>query len=279
VNFQPFAIALAVAAAAIGACGSRGSETPDAPSTAWRLTWSDEFDAPDGSAASPGRWIHDLGGGGWGNNERQTYTDRRDNAVIRGGTLVIRAAREHFTGRDGIAREYTSARLKTLGTFAQAYGRFEARIRIPRGQGIWPAFWMLGDNIEAAGWPTCGEIDVMENVGREPNVVHGTLHGPGYSGGQSLTASFTNPTGRPFADDFHVFAIEWEPSVVRWYADTNLYAARTLSAIPGGSRWVFDHAFFVLLNVAVGGDWPGNPDATTVFPQEMIVDWVRVYRR
>ena len=263
----------------MAACGSRGSETLDGPGAAWRLTWSDEFDAPDGSAPSAARWVHDLGGDGWGNHELQTYTDRRDNSVIRGGSLVIRAAREHATGRDGITREYTSARLKTLGTFSQAYGRFEARIRIPRGQGIWPAFWMMGDNVEAAGWPACGEIDVMENIGREPNVVHGTVHGPGYSGGQSLTASFTNPAGRPFADDFHVFAIEWEPSVIRWYSDSTLYATRTLSGVPGGSRWVFDHPFFVLLNVAVGGDWPGNPDATTAFPQEMVVDWVRVYKR
>jgi beta-glucanase (GH16 family) len=235
----------------------------------WNLVWADEFNSSIGPD-----WVFETGtgSGGWGNNELQYY--RSQNASVNNGHLVITARRESFGGM-----QYTSARMKTQGRKSWKYGKIEARIQMPSFQGVWPAFWMLGDNIEAAGWPTCGEIDVMENVGREPNVVHGTLHGPGYSGGQSLTASFTNPTGRPFADDFHVFAIEWEPSVVRWYADTNLYAARTLSAIPGGSRWVFDHAFFVLLNVAVGGDWPGNPDATTVFPQEMIVDWVRVYRR
>ena len=180
-------------------------------------------------------------------------------------------------GADGVPRNYTSARLKTLGTFAQTYGRFEARIRIPRGQGIWPAFWMLGENVDTAGWPACGEIDIMENIGREPNIVHGTLHGPGYSGGQGPTASFTGPTA--FADDFHVFAIEWEPATIRWYVDGNLYSTRNASDLPGGARWVFDHGFFILLNVAVGGDWPGNPDDTTALPQEMVVDWLRVYKR
>jgi beta-glucanase (GH16 family) len=261
---------------AAGACGAQSSAAPDG---AWQLTWSDEFDQADGSAPSAARWVHDVGGDGWGNNELQTYTDRRENSFIRGGALVIKAAKESFAGVDGIRREYTSARLKTLGTFAQAYGRFEARIRIPRGQGIWPAFWMLGDNVSTAGWPTCGEIDIMENVGREPNVVHGTLHGPGYSGGQGLGAAFTDPAGRPFADDFHVFGIEWEPSAIRWYVDGARYATRAASDLPAGTRWVFDHPFFVLLNLAVGGNWPGNPDASTVLPQELVVDWVRVYKR
>jgi beta-glucanase (GH16 family) len=236
--------------------------------------------------------VYDIGGGGWGNNELQSYTDRRENAAIRGGALVIRAVREAFTGRDGIRREYTSARLKTQGTFTQAYGRFEARLRVPRpstgsgrpefvegrGQGIWPAFWMLGQDITTAGWPACGEIDIMENIGREPAIVHGTLHGPGYSGGQGIGAAFTHPSGQPFADDFHVYAIEWEAQAIRWYVDGTLYQTRTPADLRG-ARWVFDHPFFMLLNVAVGGNWPGNPDGTTTFPQEMVVDWVRVYRR
>ena len=262
---------------AMAASGARSTADPDDAS--WQPTWSDEFDQADGSAPSTARWVYDVGGNGWGNNELQSYTDRRDNSFIRGGALVIKAVRENVTGADSIAREYTSARLKTLGTFEQAYGRFEARIRIPRGQGIWPAFWMLGNNVGPAGWPACGEIDIMENVGREPTVVHGTLHGPGYSGGQGLTASFTNPAERPFADDFHVFAIEWERSSIRWYVDGALYATRNASDLPGGTRWVYDHGFFILLNVAVGGNWPGNPDATTSWPQEMVVDWVRVFRR
>ena len=259
---------------AVGACGHPAA-APDPAS--WQPTWNDEFNQPDGSAPSPTKWVYNVGGGGWGNNELESYTDRRENSFIRNGTLVIKAAREQFRGADGVRRNYTSARLKTLGTFAQTYGRFEARIRIPRGQGIWPAFWMLGENVDAAGWPACGEIDIMENIGREPNIVHGTLHGPGYSGGQGPTASFTGPT--PFADDFHVFAIEWEPATIRWYVDGNLYSTRNASDLPGSARWVFDHGFFMLLNVAVGGDWPGNPDDTTALPQEMVVDWLRVYKR
>lgn len=269
----------------VAACGAKQpaspapSATPSPGGAAWQLFWSDEFDAPDDAAPEPAKWVYDVGGGGWGNNELQSYTDRRENAVIRGGALVIRAVRETFTGRDGIRREYTSARLKTQGTFTQTYGRFEARIRIPRGQGIWPAFWMLGQDITSVGWPACGEIDVMENIGREPTIVHGTLHGPGYSGGQGIGAAFTHPAGRPFADDFHVYTIEWESQAIRWYVDGSQFQSRSAADLPGGARWVFDHPFFMLLNVAVGGNWPGHPDATTTFPQEMIVDWVHVYRR
>jgi beta-glucanase (GH16 family) len=239
------------------------------------LAWSDEFDG-DG-APDPGRWVHDLGGGGWGNNELQTYTDRPENAARRGGMLVITARRETLRGSDGVERPYTSARLKTQGTFSQAYGKFEARLRIPRGQGgIWPAFWMLGDSIEGVGWPACGEIDIMENIGREPNTVHGTIHGPGYSGSQSIGASFSGPV---FADGFHVFTIEWEPNVIRWYVDGAIYQTRTPSDLPAGTRWVFDQPAFMILNLAVGGNWPGDPDQATTFPQEFVVDWVRVYRR
>ena len=198
---------------------------------------------------------------------------------MEGGALVITARAEKFTGKDGIAREYTSARLKTLGRFSQAYGRFEARIKIPRGQGIWPAFWMMGVDIDSRGWPDGGELDVMENIGREPNTVYGTLHGPGYSGADGISTPFQSPNGRPFADDFHLYAVEWEPSEIRWYVDSNHFRTLKPSDLPGGSKWVFDHEMFMLLNVAVGGGWPGNPDGTTVFPQQMQVDYVRVYKR
>ena len=144
------------------------------------------------------------------------------------------------------------------------------------GQGIWPAFWLLGNDVGTVGWPTCGEIDIMENIGKEPSIVHGTIHGPGYSGGASIGAPYTLPSGK-FADDFHVFSIEWTPDTIRFYVDGALYETRTKAELPGGSKWVFDHPFFVLLNVAVGGNWPGNPDATTVFPQKLLVDYVRVY--
>jgi beta-glucanase (GH16 family) len=220
----------------------------------------------------------ETGGSGWGNNELESYTNRAQNAHVQDGNLVITAIKETYTGPDGITRQYTSARLKTLGKFEQKYGRFEARIKITQGQGMWPAFWMLGNNIGAVDWPNCGEIDIMENIGKEPAIVHGSMHGPGYSGANGLTGAYTLPSGK-FADDFHIFAVEWEPAVVRFYVDGNLYETRTPSDLPAGKTWVFDHPFFILLNVAVGGDWPGSPDNTTVFPQDMLIDYVKVYSK
>jgi len=245
----------------------------------WQLGWSDEFNGPAGSAIDSTKWTFDVGGKGWGNNELETYTSRTANAHVEGGSLVIKAIKETFTGADNITRNYTSARVLTKHKFSQAYGRFEARIKIPFGQGIWPAFWLLGDNIDTAHWPNCGEIDIMENIGREPSLVHGTFHGPGYSGGNGIGAAYTLTGGKKFADDFHTFALEWEPNVMRFYVDGNLYQTRTPADVPPGASWVFDHPFFIILNVAVGGAWPGNPDATTAFPQQMLVDYVRVYRR
>jgi beta-glucanase (GH16 family) len=276
--FATFLFALFLAVEACG--GSSGPSPPASPDPsaarpgAWQLSWSDEFDG-DG-APDPAKWVHDLGGSGWGNDELETYTDRPDNAVRRGGTLVITARRETFRGRDGIERPYTSARLKTQGTFAQTYGKFEARMRVARGQGIWPAFWLLGESIGTAGWPACGEIDIMENIGKEPATVHGTMHGPGYSGGQAIGTPFSGPV---FADDFHVFTVEWEPHVIRWYVDGVLYQTRTPADLPAGTRWVFDDPMFIILNLAVGGNWPGVPDSTTTFPQELVLDYVRVYAR
>jgi uncharacterized protein (TIGR03437 family) len=242
----------------------------------WTLVWSDEF---EGGALDAAKWDFDVGGHGWGNNESQYYTRRAENASVEDGKLVIRALRETYTGPDGITRPYTSARLVTRGKFSRAYGRFEALIKLPYGQGIWPAFWMLGDDIATVGWPACGEIDIMENIGREPSTVHGTIHGPGYSGTRGIGAAYSLPEGRRFADDFHLFAIEWEPEVIRWYVDDVLYQTRTPKDLPAGARWVFDHPFHLLLNVAVGGNWPGYPDQTTVFPQVMLVEYVRVYAR
>lgn len=247
--------------------------------TVWTLVWSDEFDGASGSPVDSSKWSFDIGGNGWGNNELETYTSRTANSHVDGGRLLIKALKETFTGPDSITRNYTSARLLTKNKFSQTYGRFEARIKVPYGQGIWPAFWMLGDNINTAGWPNCGEIDIMENIGKEPSIVHGTLHGPGYSGGSAVSASYTLPSGQKLSDDFHTFAVEWEPNVVRHYFDGLLYKTRTPADLPPGTSWVFDHPFFIILNVAVGGGWPGNPDATTVFPQQMQVDYVRVYQR
>jgi beta-glucanase (GH16 family) len=247
----------------------------------WTLVWSDEFNGAAGSPVDSAKWVFDIGGGGWGNNELEYYTNSTPNASMDGnGNLVITAIKETLPRKKRCwygRCEYSSARIKTAGNFKQAYGRFEARIKIPYGQGIWPAFWMLGKDINKVGWPKCGEIDVMENIGREPSTAHGTIHGPGYSGANGIGAAYDLPAGA-FADDFHVFAIEWEPGAIRWYVDGNLYQTRTKADLPAGAAWVFDHPFFMLLNVAVGGNWPGTPDATTIFPQKMYVDYVRVYQ-
>ena len=220
----------------------------------------------------------ETGGHGWGNSELQYYTTRRANVRQEKGNLVIEAMKEKFIGPDGVQRNYTSARLKSDGEFSQQYGRFEARIRIPSGRGVWSAFWTLGADFDKTGWPACGEIDIMENIGSEPSINHGSMHGPGYFGEHPLTSTYKLPKGH-FADGFHIFAAEWEPNVVRFYVDDQLYATKTPADMPRDKRWVFDHPFFVLLNVAVGGTMPGSPDKSTTFPQRMLVDYVRVYAR
>jgi beta-glucanase (GH16 family) len=246
----------------------------------WTLTWSDEFNGPNGSPVDSSKWVSETGGNGWGNQELEYYTARPQNAIQQDGNLVITVLAEKYTGgADGVTRDYTSARLKTQGKFSQKYGRFEARIKIPRGQGIWPAFWMLGDDIDKRGWPKCGEIDIMENIGKEPALVHGTIHGPGYNGEHGIGAPFGLSGDAHFADDFHIYAIEWSKKSIRFYVDDHLYATRTPADLPTGTKLVYNHPFFLLLNVAVGGGWPGNPDASSVFPQTMLVDYVRVYKR
>ena len=258
--------------------GGAALQPPPPPS--FTLVWSDEFNDPDGSSPDTSKWTYDTGGSGWGNHELEYYTQRTQNAQIKGGNLVITAQKEIYTGPDGVTRNYTSARLKTQGLFSQAYGRFEARIRIPAGQGMWPAFWALGDNFSSVDWPKCGEIDIMENIGKEPGTVHGSLHGPStYGSSSNLTAPFRLPAGQNFADDFHLYAIEWEPGTIRFYVDTHLYATFAASQWPAGGPWSFDHPFFLILNLAVGGDWPGSPDDRTVLPQQMLVDYVRIYRK
>lgn len=263
-------------------------ETPPASAANYKLTWSDDFSAADGTRPDQSKWTYEQGvsGNGWGNNELQSYTDLRANSEILGGNLVITAKKEKFVGADGIEREYTSARLKTQRKFSQAYGRFEARIKIPKGEGMWPAFWLLGENINKVDWPQSGEIDIMENIGKEPGTVYGSLHGPSSSpkgnkkiGTSDLSKPFRLPEGQKFADDFHLYAVEWEPATIRFYVDTNLYATFNKTDWPAGEPWVFDHPFFILLNLAVGGDWPGAPDKTTKFPQKMLIDYVRVYSK
>lgn len=260
---------LSAAAALALACGG-GPATP-AP------IWQDEFDGAAGATFDRTKWTADTGGNGFGNQEREFYTTNTDNVALDGsGHLVITARVDSsHTCWYGTCR-YTSARLKTEGLYAHAYGRFEARIKIPRGQGLWPAWWMLGGNIGSVGWPQCGEIDIMENIGREPTIVHGTAHGPGYSGGNGIGAPDTLAQGA-FADQFHVYAISWQPNQIVWSMDGQVYHRLTPANLPAGAHWVYDQPFFLLLNVAVGGSWPGDPDSTTTFPQQMVVDYVRVF--
>jgi beta-glucanase (GH16 family) len=278
-HFARLAVVFTLLLAMLGVCRATAKDASlQDDKSAWRLVWSDEFNGPDASRPDPAKWKFEVGGNGWGNHELEYYTNRPENSFIRDGNLVIQAAKENFTGPHHVTRDYTSARITTQGLFEQAYGRFEARIKIPRGRGLWPAFWLLGNDIGTIGWPASGEIDIMENIGKEPSMVHGSLHGPGYSGDRDYTSEYKLPGGVHFADDFHVFAVEWEPKSVRFFVDQELYATFTPARLPAGMKWVFDHPFFIILNVAVGGDWPGPPDATTTFPQTMQVDYVRVYK-
>jgi beta-glucanase (GH16 family) len=240
----------------------------------WRLIWRDEFSGRGGSAPDSGKWEHDLGGGGWGNRESQVYTASADNVFVDGkGHLVIRALRSP-------AGEYTSARLKTLGRFSTTYGKIEMRIKLPRAApGVWAAGWMLGDSIATGtAWPRCSEIDLVENISREPATVHGTIHGPGYSGGKGIGAPYELANGQRFSDRFHIFSVVWREKSVEFFVDGNAYKRIEPKDIPAGSTWVFDQPAFILLNVAVGGNWPGDPNRGAGFPpQDMVVDYVRVY--
>ncbi|WP_430784203.1 family 16 glycosylhydrolase [Actinoplanes sp. G11-F43] len=240
------------------------------------VTWSDEFNGAAGAPVDGSKWNFDVGGGGFGNNELQYYTNSTNNVRQDGqGRLAITARKENpnnFQCWYGSC-QYTSGRILTSGKFTQKYGRFEASIKVPKGQGIWPAFWMLGDNLGSVGWPQSGEIDIMENVGKEPNNLYGTIHGPGYNGGSAISGKRT--LNAPLGDAFHSYAVEWSPNLIVWQLDGVEYFRVTPASL-GGRQWVFDHPFFLILNVAVGGNWPGSPDASTSFPQTMLVDWVRV---
>lgn len=269
-------VALTVACAASPAEPTAAPTVTPAPTATpawvrpgWELVWQDEFDGPEINGEY---WTHEVGGSGWGNGEAQYYTDEPQNSFIEDGYLVIQALEENKLGK-----RFTSARLMTRHKVEVTYGRIEARIQIPYGQGIWPAFWMLGANLDRKGWPHNGEIDIMENIGSEPKVIHGTVHGPGYSGGNGVGRSKRLTGDGRYADDFHIFAIEWEEEEIRWFVDGENYFRLTPAAVPG--EWVYDHPFFLILNVAVGGRWPGYPDATTTFPQTMKVDYVRIYER
>ncbi|MCL3862972.1 glycoside hydrolase family 16 protein [Actinotalea sp. K2] len=266
------AVVTAATVALAGALPAAASPLPTGPVLAapGDLVWSQEFTGPAGAAPDASVWNHETGAHGWGNNELQNYTTSRANSALDGqGNLVITARRE----ADG---SYTSARMTTKGRHELRYGRIESRIQIPRGQGIWPAFWMLGAGFPQVPWPGSGEIDIMENVGNEPHRVHGTVHGPGYSGGAGISGMYQHPQGWSFADDFHTFSIDWSPGSITWYVDGQQYHQVTRASV-GGNAWVFDQAYFLILNVAVGGSWPGYPDGSTQLPQQMKVDYIRVF--
>ena len=242
---------------------------PLAAEPKWRLIWHDEFDGPAGAPPDPALWTIVTGASGWGNHELEEYTRLPENASLDGeGHLVILALSSK--GR------YTSARLKTQGLFSVTYGKIEARMQLPYGQGMWPAFWMMGTDSDK-GWPACGEIDIMENIGKEPYSIQGTVHGPGYSGRGGIGSTATLMDGHELSDDFHVYGIIWDEDSIQFLMDGDPYFEVTPSQLPAGARWVYDHPFYILMNLAVGGDWPGNPDATTEFPQRLVVDYVRVY--
>jgi len=259
--------------AGLAAAADAAPPPPDAdPSSPWRLVWSDEFDGAAGQAPDWTKWTAEIGAGGWGNDELQYYTDRAANVALDGaGHLEIVARAEAFGGS-----AYTSARLISRDHFQRAYGRFEARLKLPSGQGMWPAFWLLGGNYESAIWPECGEIDIMEQKGQAPEVIYGSLHGPGYSGGGSLTGAHV-VTGEHPVSSFHLYAVEWRPGRVDWFVDGVAYFTMTAADVAEWGRWVYDHPFFLILNVAVGGGFVGPPNGATSFPQKMVVDYVRVY--
>ena len=261
-------------------CSDAG-EIQQLPGRNYELVWSDEFDGTAKTLPDPAKWMLELGNNnGWGNNEYQIYTNKPENVSVDGkSNLAITATKVPTTPY----ATYYSGRIITKGLFMQTYGRFEARIKLPYGPGIWPAFWVLGvnkDSLDAdnnpIGWPQCGEIDIMELNGSKPNIVNGTVHGPGYSGGMSITKGFGLVNGR-YDTDFHLFAIEWGKNYIDFFVDNNLYQRITPANVTG--KWVFnDHPFYILLNLAVGGNYVTGPTDQTVFPQTMLVDYVRVYQ-
>lgn len=267
------------------ACARSPLATNTNASAAWTLAWSDEFDGSSGSPVDGSNWSYDLGDGcpsicGWGNQEKEYYTSAPENIALNGlGQLAIvaRAAPAGLTCFYGPCR-YTSAKIKTQGKVLAQPGRVETRIKLPLGQGLWPAFWLLGSNFPATPWPLCGELDVMEHRGSRPGETSSAIHGPNYFGATPFAHAYTLQTGR-FADDFHVFAVEWDATRVRFLVDSTLHYGITREAVERAGAWVFDQPFFVILNLAVGGNFDGDPQSDAILPATMLVDYVRVYVR
>ncbi|MCX6209136.1 MAG: glycoside hydrolase family 16 protein [Bacteroidetes bacterium] len=240
----------------------------------YQMVWNDEFNGAAGTTPDTSKWVADIGTGnlGWGNSELQYYTKNGTNVQQNGnGYLNITAIKENYAGSG-----FTSARIKTQGKFSYGYGRYEARIKTPTGPGVWPAFWMLGDNINTVSWPQCGEIDILEQKGNQSYITYGTVHGPGYAGGNSIGKSYALQNGR-FDADYHIYAVEWGADYVDFFVDDYLYQRVTPNDVTG--EWVYNHNFFIILNVAVGGNFVGFPTTGTPFPQTMSVDYVRVYKQ
>ncbi len=262
-------ILAAITAVCIAGCEVEPEQ--NLPERNFELVWSDEFEGDSGTVPNAGKWTYDLGTGqnGWGNNELQTYTNNPRNVSLDGsGNLLI-------TARKDAAGNYTSARIKTQGIFTQQYGKIEARIKTPTGAGMWPAFWMLGENIDSVSWPQCGEIDIMEQKGKFSNITYGTIHGPGYSAGEAISSAYSIKNSR-FDNDFYVYAVEWNEKKIDFFVNGYLYKRITPADAPG--KWVFNQPFFMILNVAVGGNFGGPPNENTPFPGTMSIDYVRVYK-
>jgi beta-glucanase (GH16 family) len=257
------------------------TETFQEPSQGWVEVWRDDFDGPAQSAPDPKRWNVEIRPTGQ-NMELDYDTDDRKNSFLDGnGNLVIQALQEQYVDANGVksAQPFTSARLSTHGKLDQTYGKFEARIKLPAGgKGVWPAFWLLGDNVSTAGWPGCGEVDILEMRGSSPASIVSSLHGPGYSKGESFHNHYDLASGA-YGNDFHVFTFEWTADAVCWQVDGNAFYVKTAKGIEGSGRtWVYDHPFYVILNLAIGGVFDGPPTAQTVFPQQLLVDYISVSR-
>lgn len=243
--------------------------------------WSDEFNGPAGASINSAYWRYDTADGcpnvcGWGNNEREYYRTGAENIALDGNgnlAIVARVATDSLSCYYGRCL-YTSAKIKTQDKVSILPGRVEARIKLPTGQGLWPAFWMLGENIGRVGWPACGELDILENKGSQPTMTSSAVHGPGYSGNTPF-AHVT--TGTP--TEFHIYAVEWDSQSIRYYVDNALHFTVSRGQVQPYGTWVFDQAFFVVLNLAVGGNFDGNPQSDAIFPATMLVDYVRVYRK
>lgn len=251
----------------------------------WTLVWSDEFDGDSGAYVDTTRWTADTADGchmgicGWGNQEKQFYTASTENIALNGRGQLAITARIAAPGRScyyGPCR-YTSGKITTRGRFHAHPGRVEARIRLPTGQGLWPAFWMLGAGWPATPWPRCGEIDIMEHKGSQPTITSSALHGPGYSGATPLAHATVRAAG-PYWQDFHTFAVEWDASRVRFFVDGEMHYQVSRAEVERHGDWVFDQPFFAILNLAVGGHFDGDPQSDAVLPAVLLVDYVRAFR-